>query len=379
MKKETLEAIVVALQEGCTPVLPVEEFACFSEEATAGDAHKGPETLQAIAATLTPADIPTFQRAIRAIDEGDLAWLGFKVVFDPQAAVANVDNEVTKKYGQQGSADGQPLVFFCNDAKEIVASRPYSPRDTFQMKDVTRGPSMHNDQFDGLTWASEPLFGKVRVWLLGASDAAVEVAALANHVGFHVIAVDYDPAFLSPERFPEAERILLHGGNFTELANMPARPGRLCVRAHPRAHVRPRSLRLGLPERCALRGHDGLLGQERPGARAGAGRGRERSGLAAGEAAHRAEVRRQNPGRAGHRHRGRTGGRALPAALQPRGARFARRPLGPITARNGSSTALSPSCGSAAFLPIGHAVCPLFGAYLQVCAILLPSTLSTPK
>ncbi|WP_282209712.1 XdhC family protein [Parvibacter caecicola] len=224
MKKETLEAIVVALQEGCTPVLPVEEFACFSEEATAGDAHKGPETLQAIAATLTPADIPTFQRAIRAIDEGDLAWLGFKVVFDSQAAVTNVDNEVTKKYGQQGSADGQPLVFFCNDAKEIVASRPYSPRDTFQMKDVTRGPSMHNDQFDGLTWASEPLFGKVRVWLLGASDAAVEVAALANHVGFHVIAVDYDPAFLSPERFPEAERILLHGGNFTELANMPARP-----------------------------------------------------------------------------------------------------------------------------------------------------------
>lgn len=94
-----------------------------------------------------------------------------------------MDNEVTKKYGEQGSADGEPLVFFCNDAKEIVASRELSPRDTFQAKDVTRGPSMHNDQFDGLTWASEPLFGKVRVWLLGASDAAVEVAQLADHVG----------------------------------------------------------------------------------------------------------------------------------------------------------------------------------------------------
>ncbi len=224
MKKETLEAVVADLEAGRTPVLPVEEFACFSEEATAGDDHKGPATLQDIAATLTAADIPTFQRAVRAMEEGDLAWLGFKVVYDPAAAVANVDNEVTKKYGEQGSADGQPLVFFCNDAKEIVASRPYSARDTFQMKDVTRGPSMHNDQFDGLTWASEPLFGKVRVWLLGCSDAAVEVAALADHVGFHVIAVDYDPAFLNAERFPNAERILLHGGNFSELANMPARP-----------------------------------------------------------------------------------------------------------------------------------------------------------
>ncbi len=54
-----------------------------------------------------------------------------------------------------------------SDAKEIVASRPYSARDAFQMKDVTRGPSMHNDQFNGLTWVSVPLFDPVRVWLLG--------------------------------------------------------------------------------------------------------------------------------------------------------------------------------------------------------------------
>ena len=81
---------------------------------------------------------------MRAIDEGDLAWVGFKVVYDAQQAQANTDNEVTKKYGDQGSADGEPLVFFCNDAKEIVAARPHSARDAFQMKDVTRGPSMHN-------------------------------------------------------------------------------------------------------------------------------------------------------------------------------------------------------------------------------------------
>ena len=63
------------------------------------------------------------------MDEGDLAWLGFKVVYDGAAAQGNVDNEVTKKYGEQGSADRELLVFFCNDAKEIVASRElFAPR-----------------------------------------------------------------------------------------------------------------------------------------------------------------------------------------------------------------------------------------------------------
>ncbi len=48
------------------------------------------------------ADIPTFERALRAMDEGDLAWLGFKVVYDAAEAQRNTDNEVTKKYGDVG-------------------------------------------------------------------------------------------------------------------------------------------------------------------------------------------------------------------------------------------------------------------------------------
>ncbi len=224
MKRAALEHIIADLKASKTPQLTSEDFTCFSEEATEGNPHLGPQTLQEIAATLTQADIPTFERALTALDEGDLAWIGFKIVYDGNAAVANTDNEVTKKYGDQGSADGASMVFFCNDAKEIVSAREPSPRDIFQMKDVTRGPSMHNEQFEGLTWASEPLFGKVRVWLLGASDAAAEVAALAHHVGFHVTVVDYDEAYLNEKRFPDAERIMLHGGDFHELANMPAQP-----------------------------------------------------------------------------------------------------------------------------------------------------------
>ena len=117
MKRETIEAIIADVRAGRVPELSVADFPAFSEEATAGDPHIGPETLAAIAATLSEADIPTFERAFAAMDEGDLAWLGFKVVYDAAAAQANVDNEVTRKYGEVGSADGEPLVFFCNDAR----------------------------------------------------------------------------------------------------------------------------------------------------------------------------------------------------------------------------------------------------------------------
>ena len=275
-----------------------------------------PSYLDVVAASLTTADVPTFECALRAMDEGDLAWLGFKVVYDAAEAQANTDNEVTKKYGETGSADGEPLVFFCNDAKEIVASRPFSPRDTFQMKDATRGPSMHNEQFEGLTWLSVPLFEQVRVWLLGASDAASEVAALADHVGFAVCVVDYDPAYVSEARFPRARRIVLDGGNFDGLAELACAPeDYVCVLT--RGHMFD-------PEGCvwatgasrALRGHDGLRGQERSRARAGVGRRCHRGGLGARQASHRPQVRGEDARRIGHRHRCRTGGRALPAALQ---------------------------------------------------------------
>ena len=220
MNKAMLEKMVAALVAGDAPKVTTADFPCFAEEETAGNPHVSPKDLDSVMSRLTEADIPTIRRAIRAIEEGELGWLGFKVVYDAAQAVENEDNEVTKKYGDQGSADGEPMMFFCNDAKEIVSSREPSPRDVFQMKDVTRGPSMHTEQFDGLTWVSVPLFEKQKVWLLGASDVASELAALAEHTGFEVAVVDYDPSYLNEERFPKAERILLHGGNFAELSNM---------------------------------------------------------------------------------------------------------------------------------------------------------------
>ncbi|WP_283170837.1 XdhC family protein [Curtanaerobium respiraculi] len=235
MQRETLVAVVNDLKAGKVPALSPEDFTCFSFEETEGNPNILPATAQQIATGLTEADIPTFERAIRAIDEGDQAWLGFKVVYDAAAAQANTDNEVTKKYGGIGSADGESAVFFCNDEKEIVAARPYSDRDKFQMKDVTRGPAMHNEQFDGLTWCSVPLFDAVRVWLLGASDVASEVAALARHVGFSVTVVDYDAAYLNEDRFPHSELVLLD--SFDDLAGLPAgRADYVCVLTRGHMH-----------------------------------------------------------------------------------------------------------------------------------------------
>ncbi len=224
MKKETLERIIEDLKAGRTPQLTVQDVPAFSESATAGNEHISPSDLDTIAESLTAADIPTFERALKAVEEGDVAWLGFKVVYNPEVAVAKSGIGFTKDYGEIGSADGQPLVFFLNDAKEVVASREPSKRDLFQMKDVTRGPSMHNEQFEGLTWASVPLFDAVRVWLLGASDVAVELVPLARKVGFDVLVADYDTAYLNADRFPDAHRILLEGEGFDALFDIKASP-----------------------------------------------------------------------------------------------------------------------------------------------------------
>lgn len=80
-----------------------------------------PAALAEISAGLTPADACVFERAAKAIDEGDLAWIGFKYVYDASAACENVDNEVTKKYGDVGSGCGDSFVFFVTTPRKSCA------------------------------------------------------------------------------------------------------------------------------------------------------------------------------------------------------------------------------------------------------------------
>ena len=252
MRKEALSAIVESLEQGKEPVLAAGDFPCFAEAARKGIVPSAEAAAKSVAASLTAADAAVFRRALEATEAGETAWLAFKLVFDAEAATRNVDNPVTPAFGATGSADGRPAVFFANEAGEVVGSRPFSARDEFQVLDVTRGPAMHTDQFDGITWCACALPGTVRVWLVGATDASAETAALASHVGFSVVAVDDSAEFLNEERFPGVERVLLD--SYANLKRLAIKPGDyVCVLT--RGHVHD-------PETCvwAVRHQAGYVG-----------------------------------------------------------------------------------------------------------------------
>jgi xanthine dehydrogenase accessory factor len=186
-------------------------FSCFSPEGAAEHPSLEPGSLDGVLATLGVADIPAIDAAIKAIDDDAQAWLGFKVVTDRDRVLCGEATAFSATFmGEtEASADCEPLLFFADEQHRIVASRPYSKRDRFQMLDITRGPHMHADQFSGIAWASQSLVRIERAFIMGAGPVAMEVAALAAHVGFRTIVVDCDPIFLSEARFPLSERRLV--------------------------------------------------------------------------------------------------------------------------------------------------------------------------
>lgn len=240
-----------ALQAGRTPDLAPEDLPCFSPEALAGDPHVRPEALAEVLASLTEADLPTLERALGAMDRGARAWLGFKLVTDPLAALDSEDTDVVAVRGRgQGSADARPGLFLVIDPSgerqdaEIVSARPFSARDRFQMLDVTRGPRMHDEQYAGVAWKAQPLFRAPRLFLLGAGTVAAEVARAAHRVGFRTLVVDFDPAYLDAARFPCSERILIEG--FEALPDLGMGPDDfVCVLTRGHMHD-PEALAMGL-------------------------------------------------------------------------------------------------------------------------------------
>jgi xanthine dehydrogenase accessory factor len=208
--RTAIQALIDALTVGVAPQASTDIFTCFDPQALEGDPYLTPESLQDVLATLTAADIPTLERALVAIDAHERAWLGFKIVTDPAAAVNSVDTAVVNIQGKgQGSADAQHGIFVATYDKEIVFSRPYSDRDKFQMLDITRGPQMHNEQYAGVAWLSLSLEPVSRVFILGAGTVGSCVEKTAHDVGFETVAVDYDQEYLNPQRFPLSQRVLI--------------------------------------------------------------------------------------------------------------------------------------------------------------------------
>ena len=71
---------------------------------------------------------------------------------------------------------------------------------------------LHDIQSGGADIESTGVFTEVhvpppRLVICGAGDDAMPLAAHASQIGFRVTVVDHRPAYLSPDRFPDAERI----------------------------------------------------------------------------------------------------------------------------------------------------------------------------
>lgn len=208
--KDRINTLIALLSQKQSATLAQKAQALAALFDLEGRAHMSQSLLESSAAALSERDIPTLKRARMAIDAGDLAWLGAKFVYDK--ALACINNPLDKGSYKLGSADGQFLLFFYTDAREFLAPRAVSERDMFQIKDITRGPHMHPEQFRGLWWVSTPLHTQQQLIVLGACDVACALARYASEVGFSVSVVDEDTAFLNELRFPRVNKILLDGG-----------------------------------------------------------------------------------------------------------------------------------------------------------------------
>jgi len=198
--KDALSGIVQALQEGSAPPLDPVVFTCFNEESLADQPEIDLTLIQALAANLSAADIPTFERALELLEAGVAAWVGFKFVIDGTVALSS-------RGGEGASADASPGVFVVTEDKEITFGRPYTKRDEKQMLDITRGPHMHNEQFPGVAWLSQPLLVPGRVFVFGAGEVPLWVERMAAAVAFKTTVIDDDELYLTEERFPLSERV----------------------------------------------------------------------------------------------------------------------------------------------------------------------------
>ena len=201
--QSTIQSIIDAVKAGKTPHVDPELVPCFSDAALVNAPIIRQEHLVQILEGLTAEDIPALERAITSLKLNDQAWIGFKIVYDADACM-RPDNQ---SFDMGPSEDSKSTLFFANEGKEIVASRPYNKRDRKQMLDCTRGPSMHVDQFAGVTWCSVPLFTTQRVVIYGAGEVSRFMERYAHDCGFDTLVIDDDAAFLTSERFPLSELI----------------------------------------------------------------------------------------------------------------------------------------------------------------------------
>jgi xanthine dehydrogenase accessory factor len=208
--QQTLTAMRGALAEGRKPEATPEELYCFTAEALSGNPNATPDYLDVILDSLGPDDIPTLDAALEKLRMNEFAWLGFKIVTNPEIACDSYDTEVVGIIGKgEGSADAVPGVFVATEDKQIVFSRPYSNRDSIQMLDIARGPHMHSEQYGGVAWLSIPLKRSGVVYIFGAGEIAHYLEKMAQDCDFPTVVLDNDSEYLNKNRLPLSKRILI--------------------------------------------------------------------------------------------------------------------------------------------------------------------------
>lgn len=208
-----LRSLLAALAAG-RPTVELGDVPCLTVARLLGNSTAASD-LQAVLDSLGPADIPTLETAFAALEASDApdaepAWLGFKIVTDPEAAL-QVGPGPEEDHLAKGtaSADGQPGVFVCFEDGRIVFSRPASVRDQAQMRDVTRGPHMHTEEYPGLVWLSLPLAERDRLIVFGAGEIAHYLERMASDTGWETVVVDEDASYLNKNRLPLSRLVLV--------------------------------------------------------------------------------------------------------------------------------------------------------------------------
>jgi len=218
--EQTIIAMRSALAEGRRPEATADELYCFAVQPVLGNPHASENALESILDSLSSEDIPTLDAALEKLRSGESAWLGFKIVTDPTIACDSDDTEVVGIIGKgKGSADALPGIFVATDDNQIIFSRPYSDRDSKQMLDITRGPHMHNEQYEGVAWLSIPLKQSGIVFIFGASEISHYLEKMAWDCDFPTVVVDYDEKYLNEKRQPLSRRILVE--SFEDLSGVP--------------------------------------------------------------------------------------------------------------------------------------------------------------
>ncbi len=215
--EEILKQCILNLEQGKLPQIAFEQLPCIKDAISSNPlvSHK---ELQELLCCLGKDDIPILERALKAYQNGEQAWLGFKLITDAKSAVEpSTEGRWMKKF-DSGSADGKGAIFFVDNDRNIMSSREYSKRDRFQMKDCTAGPSMHSEQFPGIIWLSQALFVSPQIVIFGASDVAMYLADYARHVNFDTVVYDDDPDFLNEDRFPYSEISMIDFNHIDEVA-----------------------------------------------------------------------------------------------------------------------------------------------------------------